>query len=119
VHGSGLDEIAPHAETRAIRIADGELQPVTFTPEQAGLERHPVSEIAGGTPAENAERLIALLGGRGGTADTAVVALNAGGVLLAAGRADNFRTGVEQALDAIRSGEPKRLLDRFVEASRG
>jgi anthranilate phosphoribosyltransferase len=119
VHGSGLDEIAPHAETRAIRIAGGQLEPVTFTPEQAGLERHPVSEIAGGAPAENAERLVALLGGHGSAADTAVVALNAGGVLLAAGSAESFRSGVEQALDSIRSGEPKRLLDRFVEASRG
>ena len=119
VHGSGLDEIAPHAETHAVRIANGRLEPITLTPEQAGLDRHPVSEIAGGSPIENARRLVSLLDGRGGDADVAVVALNAGGVLLTAGRVANFREGVDKALDAIGSGQAKRLLDRFIEATNG
>lgn len=119
VHGSGLDEIAPHAETQAVRIAYGMLEPLTLTPEDAGLERHPVAGIAGGTPQENAERLSGLLAGRGGSPDETVVALNAGGVLFAAGKAGSFRNGAAQALDAIRSGRARQLLDRFVEASNG
>ena len=119
VHGSGLDEIAPHAATQAIRIADGRLEPLTLTPEDAGVERQPVAGIAGGTPADNAERMTALLDGGGGAADEAVVALNAGGVLFTAGRAASFREGVAMALDAIRSGEARRVLRRFVEASNG
>lgn len=117
VHGGGLDEIAPHAETQAIRIACGLLEPLTLSPEDAGLERQPVAEIAGGTPADNAERLTALFDGGGGAAVEAVVALNAGGVLFTAGRADSFADGVARALDSIRSGDARRLLDRFVEAS--
>ncbi len=42
VHGSGLDEVALHAETRAIRIAGGDLVELVLTPEDAGFERMPL-----------------------------------------------------------------------------
>lgn len=32
VHGSGLDEVAIHGPTQAVRLADGEIEPLTFTP---------------------------------------------------------------------------------------
>ncbi|HEU5285406.1 MAG TPA: anthranilate phosphoribosyltransferase, partial [Sphingomicrobium sp.] len=117
VHGSGLDEVAPHGPTQAIRIADGALEPLTLTPDLAGVEAQPVQQIAGGAPAENAQRLVDLLEGRAGPADVAVVALNAGALLFTAGLADSFRLGADRAIDAIRSGLARQLLARFVEAS--
>ena len=42
VHGSGLDEVALHGETRAIRLSDGEIEELEITPEDAGLERAPL-----------------------------------------------------------------------------
>lgn len=119
VHGSGLDEIAPHGETQAIRIAGARLEEIRLTPEDAGLERRPLEQIAGGCPEDNAERLAASLHGRGSEADLGVVALNAGALLWTAGVADSFETGVGEALDAMRSGKAGKLLDRFVEASNG
>ncbi|QIK78349.1 anthranilate phosphoribosyltransferase [Sphingomonas piscis] len=119
VHGSGLDEIAPHAETQAIRIANGALEFVALTPEDAGFERRPLDQIAGGCPEDNARRLSDLLHGRGLKADAQVVALNAGALLWVAGKADSFRAGAEQALDAMAGGKAGATLDRFVEASRG
>lgn len=119
VHGSGLDEIALHGPTRAVRLAEGELDELEITPEQAGLERQPVEQIAGGDPAENAGRLRALLGGRGGSAERDVVAINAGALLLAAGQASDLRDGTGQALEAIGSGAALTVLGRFVEASNG
>jgi anthranilate phosphoribosyltransferase len=41
VHGAGLDELALHGETDAIRISGGVLEPLRITPEQAGLTRAP------------------------------------------------------------------------------
>ena len=38
VHGSGLDEVALHGETRAIRLSDGEMTEIELTPEDGGLE---------------------------------------------------------------------------------
>src|SRR3982750_242447 len=61
VHGSGLDEIALHGFTSAVSLVGGEIDELEITPEQAGLDRMPVQSIAGGSPEENAARLVALL----------------------------------------------------------
>ena len=119
VHGSGLDEIALHGFTRAVSLQDDRLDDFEITPEQAGLDRMPLRKIAGGSPNENAERLAALIAGNGGHADMGIVALNAGALLMTAGQACSLREGTDMAFDALRSGRAKRLLDRFVEASRG
>jgi anthranilate phosphoribosyltransferase len=119
VHGSGLDEIALHGFTQAILLSDGEFEELELIPEQAGLRRQPVDHIAGGSPAVNARRLAALVAGRGREADESVVALNAGALLMTAGKAAKLRAGVAMALDAIRSGDAARLLADFVEATRG
>ena len=119
VHGSGLDEVALHGFTEAIRLDADRLEPIEITPEQAGLERRPVEAIAGGSPADNAALLSALLDGRGPSANADVVALNAGALLTAAGLTDDLGLGVQRARDAIASGAARRLLDAFVEASHG
>lgn len=119
VHGSGLDEVALHGFTRAVSLRAGVLDDIEITPEQAGLKRMSADKIAGGTPVENAARLSALLSGHGGTADCAIVALNAGALLMAAGKSASLREGVDMAFDALRSGRAKETLEAFVEASRG
>ena len=119
VHGSGLDEVALHAFTQAATLQDGQIDEIEITPEQAGLSREPVERIAGGTPADNASRLTALLGGRGEPAESAMIAINAGALLHTAGLASDLRDGTAAAASAIGSGAAKRLLDQFIEASRG
>jgi anthranilate phosphoribosyltransferase len=119
VHGSGLDEIALHGFTQAIVLRDGELEEIELTPEQAGLRRLPVERIVGGTPHQNARRLQRLLDGEGGEADEAIVALNAGALLMTAGIAPDLHRGVAMAMDSIRSGKAADVLARFIEASRG
>ena len=95
------------------------LEPLTIRPEDAGLERRPVQVLKGGGPEENAERLKALLMGYGLAAETEVVALNAGALLMTAGLAADLREGVGMALQALRSGEAYRRLKLFVEATHG
>jgi len=119
VHGSGLDEVALHAETRAIRLHNGTITELELTPEQAGLQRAPLNALAGGDAAENGARMRALLEGRGGAAETDMVALNAGALLMTAGLADDLKEGTQRASHAIRSGAAGKVLDRFIEASRG
>ena len=118
VHGSGLDEVALHAFTQAILVSDGALEELEITPEQAGLDRMPVQSIAGGSPAENAGRLVDILSGVGGPADIAIVALNAGALLMTAGKVDDLKEGVGFAMEAMRSRRARQVLDNFVEASR-
>jgi len=118
VHGSGLDEVAVHGFTQAVRLLEGELGRVEITPELAGLRRYPKEEIAGGEPAENARLLLDILKGRGTGAQRAIVAINAGALLETAGLAADLRLGTEMAQDAMASGRALRLLENFVEASR-
>src|SRR5947208_2827134 len=113
VHGSGLDEIALHGFTSAVSLIDGELEALEITPEQAGLRRMPVQSIAGGSPQENARRLADILSGVGGTADVSVVALNAGALLMIAGKAANLKEGVGLAMEAMRSRRARVVLDSF------
>ncbi|MEA2999303.1 MAG: anthranilate phosphoribosyltransferase [Sphingomonadales bacterium] len=119
VHGAGLDEIALHGDTEAVRVEGDRLERLTLTPEQAGLERRPLAGLKGGGPEENAERLKSLLMGYGLQAETETVALNAGALLMTASLAADLREGTERSMEAIRSAEAYRRLKLFVEASRG
>ena len=118
VHGSGLDEVALHAETRAIRLSEGEMTELELTPEQAGLERAPLLSVTGGDATENAVRLQALLDGKGERAENDIVAINAGALLWTAGKAANLKDGTNAALDALRTGQAGAVLAAYVEASR-
>ena len=117
VHGSGLDEVALHGSTQAIRLSDGEKTEIGLTPEEAGLKRAPLKVVTGGDAEENAARLRLLLAGKGSRAESDIVALNAGALLMTAGLSADLRMGVALARDALRSGKAGQLLARFVEAS--
>ena len=117
VHGSGIDEMALHGETQAVRVVDGGFEEMTIAPEDAGLERRPLDCLKGGGPEENAERMKALLMGEASAVETDAVALNAGALLFAAGLAEGLREGVAIAKDTIASGAGYRRLKLLVEAT--
>jgi anthranilate phosphoribosyltransferase len=118
VHGSGLDEVALHGETRAIRLSEDELEELEIAPEDAGLERAPLKVVTGGDVCENAARLRALLAGKAARAEEDIVILNTAALLHTAGKATDLREGAGQAREALRTGKARDVLDRFVEASR-
>lgn len=117
VHGSGIDEMALHGETQAVRVSDGTFEAIVLAPEDAGLERRPLESLKGGGPEENAERLKALLMGRGRPDEVNVVALNTGALLLTAGLAPSLKEAVAQARDVIASGAAYARLKVLVEAT--
>ena len=117
VHGAGLDEVALHGPTDALRLSQGRIEPLTLTPEQGGFARAPLAEIHGGDAEENGERMTALLRGEGNEADRRIVALNAGALLMTAGLAEDFGHGVKLSEAVIASGDGYRRLERFVEAT--
>ena len=117
VHGSGLDEIALHGFTQAVSLNHGLFEEIEITPEQAGLRRVAAERIVGGSPTENARRIRKVFDGCCREADSSIVAINAGALLMTAGKAADLRAGVAMALDAVASGAARRVLERFVEAS--
>ena len=117
VHGAGLDEMALHGPTEAIRLVDGAIERCTFRPEDAGFESMALDDVKGGSPDQNAARLEALLAGRGSEAERRLVSINCGALLMAAGMAADLREGAAIALDVLSSGAPFRTLQAFVVAT--
>ena len=104
VHGSdGLDEITISGPTRVGEVRDGSVHTYEVTPEEFGMRRAPLDDIAGGDAALNASLIRDLLAGKK-SARRDVVLLNAGAALVAAGRADHLRDAVPMAAAAIDSG---------------
>jgi anthranilate phosphoribosyltransferase len=118
VHGSGLDEVALHGETRAIRLSGDEIEELEIMPEDAGIERAALKVVMGGDVAENAARLKVLLVGRASQAEEDIVVLNTAALLMTAGKAETLADGATIARDALSSGGAAEVLARFVEASR-
>lgn len=119
VHGSGLDEVALHGETRAVRLSDQQLSDEVITPEDAGLERAPLQVVTGGDIAENAERFRALMKGLGARSEQDMVILNAAALLRTAGKASDLREGAGIGREALLSGGAGKVLNAYVEASNG
>ena len=119
VHGSGLDEVALHGETLAVRLSEGEITQFVMSPEDAGLERAPLSVVEGGDPAENAARLRNLLEGTASKAEADITILNAAALLHIAGKAATLKGAADLARDVLLSGQAAKVLDSYIEASRG
>ncbi|MCY4260126.1 MAG: anthranilate phosphoribosyltransferase [Rhodobacteraceae bacterium] len=105
VHGAdGTDELSICGPTEVVSLQDGAMTTFTIMPGDAGLNPRPLPEIHGGTPAENARALRALLAGESSAYRDAVL-LNAAAALLIAGRADDLRAGVALAAESIDTGQ--------------
>ncbi|MDE3238976.1 MAG: anthranilate phosphoribosyltransferase [Paracoccaceae bacterium] len=119
VHGGdGTDELSIAAPSKVAALDAGRITEFEVTPEDAGLPRHPFEAILGGTPAENAAALRALLDGATGAYRDAVL-LNAAAALIVAGRAATLPEGVELASASLDSGAAKARLAAVVKATNG
>jgi anthranilate phosphoribosyltransferase len=83
-------------------------------PEDLGLKRAPIAELAGGDALENARIIRAILDGER-SARRDVVLLNAAAALVAAGRADSLKHAVPIAAYAIDSGQARGRLELLIQ----
>jgi anthranilate phosphoribosyltransferase len=114
VHGSdGLDEITISGPTRIGEVRDGQVHTYEITPEDCGLSRATLDDIAGGDAAMNASLIRDVLAGNK-SARRDVVLLNAGAALVASGRADHLRGAVPLAAKAIDSGFALAKLEALI-----
>ncbi|MCP5073056.1 MAG: anthranilate phosphoribosyltransferase [Rhodobacteraceae bacterium] len=104
VHGSdGTDEISIAGPTWVAKLEHGAVTDAEISPEDAGLPTHPFAAIIGGTPAENANALRALLAGEPSAYRDAVL-LNTAAALVVADKAANLTEGAAMAAESIDSG---------------
>jgi anthranilate phosphoribosyltransferase len=118
VHGvEGLDEIALSGETMVAELKDCDIREYTIAPRDFGLRAADAAEIRVGGVDESKAMVLGALEGKVAAARD-IVALNAGASLYVAGLAPSLRSGVELALETIRSGAARRKVDEFVAATR-
>ena len=118
VHGEdGLDEITVTAKTRVGELRDGYIKSYSIGPEDFGLPRAELADLAGGTVSENAEFLRTVLAGVLGPRRDAVL-LNAAAALLAGDKVATLRQGVDLAKEAIDSGRAQAKLEQLIGFSR-
>jgi len=120
VHGRvGMDEIAPAGPTSVWEVADREVRPWTLNPGDYGLEENHLDGLAGGDPAQNADRIRRLLAEpRRDAVGRATVLLNAGAGLYVAGLAASLREGVDRGAAALEDGRAATALERVVARAR-
>jgi len=118
VHGAdGIDELSPTGPNLVCEVVDGGVRERTIDPEELGVERCDLAELAGGAPAENAALIRRVFDGEVSGRRTAIL-LNAAGAIAAGGHAEDLREGIERAREAIDSGAARARLDELVEFSR-
>ncbi len=117
VYGSGLDEIALHGETQVIEINNGQLNERIISPSDFGLSTYSLDDIKGGTPAENAHIIKAILAGEGEEAHNAAVIINCAALLYLHQKADSLQQAAAIASETLASGKGLTTLLKLVELS--
>jgi anthranilate phosphoribosyltransferase len=112
VHGKGVDELPLDGTGVLYDVTPAGVTRHEVAAADLGLAPASVGELAGGTPAENAALIEAVLGGQSGPRRD-VVLLNAAAAFLAAGRVSDLRAGIALAAETIASGASTDLLARL------
>ncbi|RSD30743.1 anthranilate phosphoribosyltransferase [Vibrio pectenicida] len=112
VHGSGLDEVAIHGETKVAEIKDGNITEYTLHPEDFGLAAHPLEAIKGGTPEENKAIITNILTGKGTDAQLGAVAVNVA-LLMKLFDRDDLKENTKHAIDIMNSGQAFELIKQL------
>ena len=114
VHGEpGLDEISPLGITHVVEIIDGATRRWTIDPRDYLSGTFEASDLAGGSPAENAAIIEEILNGGGTPGARAAVILNAAAALLVGDLVPDYASAVTRAREALDGGAGAGALERL------
>jgi len=117
VHGlDGLDEITITGPTRVAEAREGSVRSYEMEPEEFGMTRGTLADIAGGDATGNGEIIRAVLNGEKSPRRD-VVLLNAAAALVAAGRAEHLAQAIPLAEKSIDSGAAAGKLEALTRFS--
>lgn len=115
VHGGGIDDFTVTGPTEVCELApDGQVRQYQVMPEEVGLGRYPIEDLAGGTPQENAQAVREVLSGKTQGAKRDIVLLNAGAALYLAEAAESIAEGVTRAAALIDRGAAAKTLESYL-----
>jgi anthranilate phosphoribosyltransferase len=112
----GMDEISISAKTFVAELKDGEVNTYSIEPEQFGLQKKDVKDLAVDGAEQSLEMIRSVLGDEPGAAKD-IVLLNAGAAIYVSGLVESLKEGIEQARKVISSGAANEKLDQLVKYS--
>ena len=104
----GMDEITNTGETHGLELKDGVVKSYSFMPQDLGYPLARPEEIAGGTPEENARKLVEVMKGERSPARD-IIAMNAGAAVYVSGQASTLKEGARMAEEALDSGRALQI----------
>jgi len=114
VHGEpGMDEVSPLGPTHVLEVRGTTVTEWWTDPASTGSGTATASELAGGTPAENAELVRRCLDGTAPAGAIAAVVANAGAAIYVAGMVSSLADGVKASRAAIADGSATAALERL------
>ncbi len=114
---AGLDEFSLLGESRVAEVIDGKISEYSVTPEELGLKRCKIEDIAPGDPQYNAKTIREIFAGKEKGPKRDAVVLNAAGAFVVGGKVPNLKEGVGYAQKVIEEGRALKKLDELVKAS--
>jgi anthranilate phosphoribosyltransferase len=117
-HGlDGLDEISLIGRTSIAEIKGKKVKYYEVSPEDFGLKRCTLAEIAGGSPAFNAEVIRNIFSGAEKGPRRDFLTLNNAATLYVSGKAKSIQDGLAISRSLLDSGAAQRKLQELVERS--
>ena len=111
VHGSdGTDEISITGDTYVVELDDGNINEFKINPQDAKLKTCNFSEILGGSPQFNAQKIEQLVDGEKSGFFQSVI-FNSAAALNISENTKNLQDGARLATDALLSGKTKKLIE--------
>ncbi|WP_462158542.1 anthranilate phosphoribosyltransferase [Pseudoalteromonas sp. GB56] len=119
VHGAGTDEIALHGTTQVAELKNGEINEYTLSPEDFGLAKFSLDELAGSGPDYNAQAAKDILAGKGTEAHNAAIIANVAAALVINNKANSFKEAADMVKNVLTSTAAMNTLNAIVEVSHG
>ncbi len=117
VHSEGLDEISTMGKTKILHLKDGRITADELNPIDCDIALADFDSLKGGDAETNAGIIRGIICGDETGAGKDIVLLNAAASIIVAGFADDFKTAIDLAEEAIKQGGAKDALDKMIEIS--
>ncbi|OGO02463.1 MAG: anthranilate phosphoribosyltransferase [Chloroflexi bacterium RBG_13_52_14] len=118
VHGADwLDELSTTGINKVSQLRNGKIKTFQLDPQELGLPKAKLSDLAGGNAETNVGITKSLLQGEKGPKRD-IVLLNAAAVLIIGDKARDFQEGLKLAAEAIDNGKALSKLKQLVEFSK-
>jgi anthranilate phosphoribosyltransferase len=122
VHGlEGLDEISTIGKTRISFLKNKEVTTIEMTPKDFGVKKAKLEDIKGIAPEKSAQLTFKILYGviKPDDPKREIVQVNGAAAIIVAGKAKDFRYGIEAAKESIESGNAYKKFKDLVKFSDG